>query len=80
MLGDVDVAHDLEAGDHRGLELTGHVHDVVGHAVHAEAHPQAPARGLEVDVRGPLVHGPGQKLVDELHHGGVGRGVGDASG
>ena len=64
-LGDVEVAHDLHAADdaehHAPLDRGG----LDEHAVDAEAHAQLGAAGLEVDVRGALLDGLGDDLVDE---------------
>ena len=64
-LGDVEVAHDLHAADdaehHPPLDRGG----LDEHAVDPEAHAQLVAVGLEMDVRGALLDGLGDDLVDE---------------
>ena len=45
-----------------------HVGRLLQHAVDAEADPQLPLFGLEVDVGGPLPHRLAEDAVDELDH------------
>ena len=70
-LGDVEVGHDLDARDDPAGHLAGHGGDVLEHAVDAEADPDFPALGGEVEVRGPPLDGLGHEPVDELDDGRV---------
>ena len=71
----------LDARDDRLVDdLRDHV-DVVQHAVDAQPHQRQVALGLEVDVRGALLEGVAQDVVERLHHRRrrgveVGRGLG----
>jgi len=64
-LGDVDLRHDLDAGDHGGLDVPGRGHDVVEDPVDAVADPHPALLGLDVDVAGALADGLEDDLVDE---------------
>ncbi len=55
LLGDVEVAHDLDPRDHRGDHAPRHVSGLVEDAVDPETHPHVRLLGLEVDVGDPLV-------------------------
>ena len=68
LLGDVELAHDLQPRDHRADHPLRHVRRLLQHAVDAEADPQLALFGLEVDVGGPLPHRLGEDAVDELDH------------
>ena len=73
LLGDVEVGHDLDAGDDRALEavqLRRHVH-LVQHAVDAVADAQLRLLRLDVDVRRALAIGLGDDPVHELDDGGL---------
>ena len=70
-LGDVHVAHDLEAARDAGLQLLGELAQVVQHAVDAAAHVQRVLARLEVDVRGVHAGGVGEEGVDHLDDVGV---------
>src|SRR5205807_6870111 len=50
-LGDVELGHDLDAGDGARGHAPRHGRDVVQDAVDAEAHPQVASVGGEVEVR-----------------------------
>ena len=63
--GDVEVGHDLDAGDEGGLQALGGGHDLVEHAVDAEADAEDLFVGLEVDVGGAAADGIDQDHVDE---------------
>ena len=65
-LGDVEVAHDLQARHDAGDHAPRDGHRLHEHAVDAEAHAHRAVLGLEVDVRGALLDGLGDDLVDEL--------------
>ena len=65
-LGDVDVGHDLEPADDAGLDRLGRAHDLVQHAVDAEAHPQVVLGRLEVDVRRAVLDRLRDQQVDVL--------------
>ena len=73
LLGDVEFAHHLDAGNHRGLELL----DVLRHgnlvqeAVDAVADAQAVRLWLDVNVRGLLRQRLADDLIHKLHHRGV---------
>src|SRR5437870_2920581 len=69
--GDVEVGHDLDAGDEGGLEALGGDHDLVEDAVHPEADAEDLFVGLEVDVGGAAADGVDQDHVDELDDGGL---------
>ena len=68
LLGDVELAHDLQPRDHRADHPLRHVRGFLQHAVDAEADPQLALFGLEVDVGGALPHRLGEDAVDELDH------------
>ena len=70
-LGDVEVAHDLDAADDAGLQLLGELAQLVQHAVDAAAHAQRVLRRLQVDVRGVHAGGVGEQGVDDLDDVGV---------
>ena len=71
-LGDVQLRHDLEAGDDRQLQLDGRLHHLVEHAVHAVAVAEVRLVRLDVDVGGALLDRVQQDEVDQLDHGRVG--------
>ena len=71
LLGDVEVAHDLHAGDHAGDHPARDGGDLAEHAVDAKAHAHVAAVGLEVQVRGAGLHGLGDDRVHELDDRGV---------
>ena len=67
-LGDVQLGHQLEAGDDGGLQLGGgRVHGVQD-AVDPVAHPEVLLEGLQVNVAGPALDRPGDHLVDHANH------------
>ena len=68
LLGDVELAHDLQARDHRADHPLRDVRGLLQHAVDPEADPHLALFGLEVDVGGALGHGLGEDAVDELDH------------
>ena len=70
-LGDVELRHDLHAGDDGGLEPLGDRLDVVQDAVNPVAHLQVAFEGLDVDVACPAFDGMGDEEVDELDDGGL---------
>ncbi len=66
-LGDVEVAHDLDARDDaRRSSALRDRRRLAEHAVDAEADPHVAAVGLEVDVGGALLDRLGDDRVDEL--------------
>ena len=66
-LGDVEVGHDLDAGDDRRLELlVDGLHGLAEDAVDAELDLDVLVLGLDVDVAGPLLDGGEDDGVDEL--------------
>jgi hypothetical protein len=67
-LGDVEVGHDLDARDdaHRHPALDGRRRGE--HAVDAEQHARVALLGVDVDVRGALLHGLRDDRVHELDH------------
>ena len=68
LLGDVEVAHDLDARDDRGDHPLRHVRGLAQDAVDAEADAHLVLAGLEVDVGGALPHRLAEDAVDELDH------------
>ena len=76
--GDVDVAHDLHAGDHAALDLLGRPLHLVEHPVDAVPHAEVVLGRLDMDVRRPVgdrlghqeVHVPDDRrvIVDEVAH------------
>ena len=68
LLGDVQVAHDLHAGDHARDHPARDRRGLLEHAVHAEAHAHVAAVGLEVDVGDALLHRLADDRVDQLDH------------
>ena len=67
-LGDVQLGHELEAGDDGGLQPgRGGVHGMQD-AVDPVAHPEVLLEGFQVDVAGPALHRPGDHLVDHANH------------
>ena len=58
-LGDVELGHDLDARDDRGLQPARRRLDVVEHAVDAVADLDLVLERLDVDVRCPLLDAPG---------------------
>ncbi len=67
-LGDVEPRHDLDAGDHRGLQSRRRRLDLVQHPVVAIAHPQPVGKRLQMHVRGMGFDGASDHLVDEPDH------------
>ena len=65
-LGDVEVRHDLEAGDQRRAQLERRLHDLLQNAVDAVPHAQLVLEALEVNVRCSTRDGVGEERVDEL--------------
>ena len=65
-LGDVQVRHDLEPADDRGLQVDGRCGRVLQHAVDAISHPQPVGVSFEVHVRGPRFERLEQQQVHEL--------------
>ncbi len=65
---DVHPGHDLHPAQDVGSERRRRRGGVVEDPVDPEAHPEVPLGGLEVDVRGPLVDGAPEELVDEGGH------------
>ena len=65
-LCDVEVAHDLQPGDHGGLHLLRDRRDLPGDAVDARADDHVLLLGLEVDVGGAVLDRLGHRRVDEL--------------
>src|SRR5581483_3708679 len=51
-LGDVELGHQLQAGDDGGLQLAGRVLLVEKHAIHTEADAELLLERLDVDVAG----------------------------
>jgi len=68
LLGDVELAHDLQPRDHGADHSLRHVRGLLQHAVDTEADPQLTFFGLEVNIGGPLPHRLGEDAVDELDH------------
>ena len=66
LLGDVELAHDLDARDDAGDHPLRHAGDLVEDAVDAEADAHVALLGLEVDVGGALVDRLAEDRVDEL--------------
>jgi hypothetical protein len=70
-LGDVQLRHDLEARDQRGLELHRRLHDFHQRAVDAVAHADVVLEALEVDVRRAALDRIREDGVDQLDDGRV---------
>jgi hypothetical protein len=68
-LGDVEVRHHLEPRGDRVLQPQRRLHDLVEHAVDAEADPEHLLVGLDVDVACPLADRVGQQRVHQPHDG-----------
>ena len=78
LFGDVQAGHDLEPGDHRGVQVAHvrrHRHRLQD-AVDPVAQPDGVGIGLEVDVRGSEPQRFLQDLVHERRDGGFQRGIG----
>src|SRR5690242_812597 len=71
LLSDVELRHDLDAGDERVPKPERRVHHVVEHAVDAEAYAHLLLVGLDVNVGGPALQRVGEKYVDESDDGRV---------
>ena len=65
-VGDVQLAHDLDARDDSVQGRERELHEGPQHPVHAEPHRAALAPGLEVDVARPLAHRVMEDEVCEL--------------
>ena len=76
-LGDVEVAHDLQAADHAELHLLRDLRDRASDAVDPRADDHVVFLGLEVDVRGTVLDRLGERGVDELDRRGVVARLGD---
>ena len=68
-LRDIHPAHDLDAGDHRRLQVLGHGENLVEHAVDSHAHRHVRLPRLDVNVADPLGHGPLDNGVHQAHRG-----------
>jgi hypothetical protein len=66
-LGDVHLGHHLEARREARRQVARRLDHLAQDAVGAEAHAVVLFVGLEVDVRGALLDGVDQHLVDEAH-------------
>ena len=67
LLGDVELRHDLDAGDDRGvMALVDRIERLVEHAVDAVLDDDFVVAGLDVNVRGPALDGVEDDRVDEL--------------
>ncbi len=64
-LGDVEARHDFEARDDLDRQLHRRQGDFLQNAVHSRADAKRFLVGLEVDIRGALLDGVQQDLVDE---------------
>src|SRR5207249_3281697 len=67
-LGDVEAGHDLHARGESGLQALGRRHDLVQHAIDAEADAEDLLVWLEVDVGGAASDGVHEDHVDEPDH------------
>ena len=67
-LGDVHVAHDLDAREHGGLLGARHDHGLLQHPVDAVTDPQPVLLRLQVNVAGLGADGAVQDRVGEAHH------------
>ena len=66
LLGDVQLGHDLDAADDRGVVLLGdRLHGRLEHAVDAVLDHHLVVAGLDVDVGGAAVQGVEDRGVDE---------------
>ena len=63
---DVHVREDLDAGDDCRMQVAGRGGGIVEHAVHPIPHPQFLLHGFDVNVRGPLLKGIGEKVIDRI--------------
>ena len=66
-LGDVEVGHDLETGNHRQGQMLGRRRHFVERAVHAIADAELGFKGLEMNVAGAVLHGLEHDQVDEAN-------------
>ena len=78
-LGDVELGHDLDAGDQRGGEGLGNLLHLVEHAVDAVAQLELVFEGLEVDIAGLVLNGDHEDQLHEFDDGVVVGGVGDGA-
>src|SRR6266540_1105074 len=70
LLRDVQLGHDLDAADDRGVMLLGHrLHGRLQHPVDAVLDDDLGVAGLDVDVRGPAVEGIEDGGIDETDDG-----------
>src|SRR4029079_2418501 len=65
-LRDVQCGHYLQPREQRIFQLERRLHDLVQHAVDAEAYAQHLFEGLDVDVAGTLADRVGEQRIDEL--------------
>ncbi len=70
-LGDVELAHDLDAGCYGVFQLQRRFHHLVEHAVDAVAHPEELLVRLDMDIGRLLLDGVGENKVDQLDDRGV---------
>ncbi len=68
-LGNVQLGHDLDPRDERGMQLPARAHDVTQRPVDAEAHQRIGLEGFDMDVRGVLLDRLGQQGVDQTDDG-----------
>ncbi len=71
LLGDIELRHDLDAGDERRAQPGRGLQDLAQDAVDAETDHQAALEGLDVDVRGLLLDRLRQQGVDQADDRGV---------
>ena len=67
-LGDVELRHDLDARGDGVLELHRRLHDLVEHAVHAEAHAETLLVRFEMDIRGAALDLDHDAIAAPLEH------------
>jgi len=67
-IGDVHLAHDLDAGHERNADCLGKNHHFLEHPVDAIADGDAALTGFQVDVARARCNSLGHDVIDELYH------------
>jgi hypothetical protein len=73
LFGDVEVGHDLQARDQRGMQRTIGLHHFAQRAVDAKAHGRGALVGLDVDVARAVARGLREQRVEHADDGRVAR-------
>ncbi len=73
VLGDIQFRHHLDPRNDRGVHFLARFHDLSECTIDAETNRSEFLSGFDVNVAGPVIHGPINHVVHELHHRGQSR-------